>query len=58
MPRRQWSVAFHPKCEAWAYELAQADAEALLAAIRILRDEGQPSGDLSLTPSNRVVTQT
>lgn len=44
MPQRQWSVAFHPMCEAWAYELGQADAEALLAAIRILRDEGPALG--------------
>jgi hypothetical protein len=40
MPRIQWSVEFHPKCEVWAGELEQDDAEALLAAIRILRDVG------------------
>ena len=37
-------MEFHPKCEAWANGLAQADAEALLAAIRILRDEGPALG--------------
>lgn len=44
MPRRQWTVDFHPKCELWADELEQGDAEALLAAIRILRDEGPTLG--------------
>jgi hypothetical protein len=44
MPRIQWSVEFHPKCEIWADELEQADAEALLAAIRVLRDEGPALG--------------
>jgi hypothetical protein len=33
-------VEFHPRCEAWADLLEQADAEALLAAIRVLRDVG------------------
>jgi hypothetical protein len=37
-------VRFHPKCEAWAVTLDQADAEALLAAIRVLRDEGPSLG--------------
>jgi hypothetical protein len=41
---RPWSVEFHPACEAWADGLAQADAEALLAAIRVLRDEGPNLG--------------
>ena len=36
--------AFHPKCEAWAGKLGQADAEALLAAIRVLRDQGPALG--------------
>jgi hypothetical protein len=42
--KRPWSVEFHPACEAWADGLAQADAEALLAAIRVLRDEGPNLG--------------
>jgi hypothetical protein len=39
-----WSVEFHPECEAWSGDLPQADKEALLAAIRILRDEGPNLG--------------
>lgn len=39
-----WSVEFHPACEAWADQLHQADAEALLAAIRVLRDQGPTLG--------------
>jgi hypothetical protein len=35
-----WKVEFHPACEAWADGLDQADAEALLAAVRVLRDLG------------------
>jgi hypothetical protein len=42
--KRPWSVEFHPACEAWAESLAQADAEAVLAAIRVLRDEGPNLG--------------
>ncbi|MDQ2873891.1 MAG: type II toxin-antitoxin system RelE/ParE family toxin [Actinomycetota bacterium] len=37
-------MEFHPKCEIWAGELEQADAEALLAAIRVLRDQGPALG--------------
>ena len=45
MPRRTWEVEFHPACEAWAEnELPQADQEALLAAIRVLRNEGPTLG--------------
>lgn len=44
MPRRQWLVEFHPECEAWADGLEQADAEALLAAVRVLRDVGPTLG--------------
>lgn len=44
MVDRTWSVEFHPACEAWADGLGQADAEALLAAIRILRDVGPSLG--------------
>ena len=40
MPRTTWNVEFHPACEEWADQLDQGDAEALLAAIRVLRDEG------------------
>ncbi len=39
-----WSVEFHPSCEAWAGGLGQGDAEALLAAIRVLRDQGPTLG--------------
>jgi hypothetical protein len=42
--RRQWQVEFHPECEVWAEKLDQADAEALLAAIRVLRDQGPALG--------------
>ena len=44
MARGTWSVDFHPSFEAWANELDQQDAEALLAAIRILRDAGPTLG--------------
>jgi hypothetical protein len=44
MPVSTWSVEFHPACETWADGLTQADAEALLAAIRILRDHGPALG--------------
>ncbi|HEX9765680.1 MAG TPA: type II toxin-antitoxin system RelE/ParE family toxin [Nitriliruptorales bacterium] len=37
-------MEFHPACESWAARLDQADAEALLAAIRILRDVGPSLG--------------
>jgi hypothetical protein len=39
-----WSVEFHPSCEAWANGLEQQDTEALLAAIRVLRDAGPTLG--------------
>ncbi|MFN2544599.1 MAG: type II toxin-antitoxin system RelE/ParE family toxin [Actinomycetota bacterium] len=41
---RSWEVEFHPACEAWADDLPQADGEALLAAIRVLRAEGPALG--------------
>jgi hypothetical protein len=41
---RSWEVAFDPACEPWGDALDQADAEALLAAIRILRDHGPALG--------------
>jgi hypothetical protein len=37
-------VEFHPACGAWASELEQADAEALLAAVRVLADIGPTLG--------------
>jgi hypothetical protein len=37
-------VEFHPACGTWADELQQADAEALLAAINVLRDIGPTLG--------------
>lgn len=39
-----WAVEFHPLCGEWADRLDQADAEALLAAIRVLRDVGPGLG--------------
>ena len=39
-----WVVEFHPACETWVDGLEQDDAEALLAAIRILRDQGPSLG--------------
>jgi hypothetical protein len=44
MPSRGWDVEFHRDCEAWADGLEAADAEALLAAIRVLRDQGPNLG--------------
>ena len=44
MPGRQWDVEFHPDCERWADKLPQDDAEALLAAIRVVRDHGPNLG--------------
>ena len=44
MAKGPWSVDFHPDCETWADTLSQADEEALLAAIRILRSEGPTLG--------------
>ncbi|MHB8511961.1 MAG: type II toxin-antitoxin system RelE/ParE family toxin [Actinomycetota bacterium] len=44
MAERSWSVEFHPACEIWANGLSRSDGEALLAAIRILRDEGPNLG--------------
>jgi hypothetical protein len=39
-----WTVEFHPGCEAWADDLDQDDAEGLLAAVRVLRDQGPGLG--------------
>lgn len=44
MARDSWTVEFHPSCGAWADALDQPDAEALLAAIRVLRDAGPTLG--------------
>lgn len=44
MAERSWEVEFHRECEAWANDLPQADAEALLAAIRVLRAAGPNLG--------------
>jgi hypothetical protein len=44
MAARAWTVEFHPKCEQWAQDLPQSDAEALLAAIRVLRHRGPSLG--------------
>jgi hypothetical protein len=44
VPSAPWSVEFHPACERWAEEMNQADAEALLAAVRVLRDHGPALG--------------
>ncbi len=39
-----WDVSFHPDFEPWANALGQADAEALLAAVRVLRRQGPSLG--------------
>ncbi len=39
-----WSVEFHASFEKWADGLDQPDAEALLAAIRVLRNQGPTLG--------------
>ncbi|MHB8319800.1 MAG: hypothetical protein ACYDEP_11335 [Acidimicrobiales bacterium] len=37
MPGRSWEVEFDLTFERWVDDLDQADAEALLAAVRVLR---------------------
>jgi hypothetical protein len=44
MRGREWAVEFDPGFEVWAEGLSQPDAEALLAAIRVLRDQGPTLG--------------
>lgn len=44
MPGRVRGVEFDPSFEVWADQLAQPDAEALLAALRVLRDRGPTLG--------------
>jgi hypothetical protein len=39
-----WTVEFHLGCEDWANGLDRSDAEALLAAVRVLRDQGPSLG--------------
>lgn len=39
-----WSVEFHGAFSEWADQLDQADSEALLAVIRVLRDQGPTLG--------------
>ena len=39
-----WSVEFHHECERWADGLNEPDGEALLAVIRVLRDQGPTLG--------------
>jgi hypothetical protein len=42
--KRAWVLEFHPACESWPDGLDQADAEALLPAIKVLRDESPNLG--------------
>lgn len=44
MPRGQWDIQFHPSFEAWTESLDEPDAEALLAALQVLRDHGPALG--------------
>ena len=44
MPERSWEVEFDPAFETWADALDQGDAEALLAALRVLRVHGPSLG--------------
>jgi hypothetical protein len=39
-----WEVDFHPDCESWAETLGIEDSDALLAAIKVLRDLGPSLG--------------
>jgi hypothetical protein len=41
---RSWEVEFDPTFETWANSIGQSDAEALLAAIRVLRNHGPALG--------------
>ena len=57
MARSEWDVEFHPAFEGWVSDLDGADAEALLASIRILRDQrpslGRPLVDSIKTSRHR-----
>jgi hypothetical protein len=44
LPSRQWDIQFHPAFEAWTDSLDDSDAEALLAALQVLRDHGPALG--------------
>ncbi len=44
MGKEAWGAEFDPACEDWAESLDQADSEALLAAIRVLRHQGPTLG--------------
>jgi len=44
VPNREWVVELQTDCETWAESLPQADQEALLATIRVLRDIGPTLG--------------
>lgn len=44
MPRRQWDIQFHPAFQVWTDSLDSSDAEALLAALQVLRDLGPALG--------------
>lgn len=44
MAERSWEVEFDPIFETWANSIGQSDAEALLAAIRVLRNHGPTLG--------------
>jgi hypothetical protein len=44
MAGRQWDVDFHSECEQWADDLEEPDEQALLAAVRVLRDQGPALG--------------
>jgi len=44
VPNREWVVELQAECETWAESLPQADQEALLATIRVLRDIGPTLG--------------
>ena len=44
LARQLWSIEFHPEFEPWAEALADADQEALLAALEVLRERGPSLG--------------
>ena len=44
MPRRPWDLQFHSAFQAWTDTLDDADLEALVAALQVLRDLGPSLG--------------
>lgn len=44
MASRQWDIQFHPAVQAWIDTLPDADVEALVAALQVLRDLGPSLG--------------